>query len=120
MATEPVRAAASPSALKFGVTFHDPLEGDVWTYIASQPNAALAIAAAYESVDEQTLVDVIGDVTLSPMFAAAKACYRADLRRIQSDEPVDASSREDLALDILLSRAYLAGAVQHMLPKAVR
>ena len=120
MATEPVRAHAFASALDLSIRFRDPVDGDVFTYISSEPNAALAIAAAYESADEQTITNLLDDVTVSPMFAAVKACYRSDLRNVVNGQLPDAEDREELALDILICRAYLAGALQHLLPKAVR
>ena len=119
MASMPL-AAEGASASGLHITLPEHIDGDAYAYVASAPNAALAIAAAYESMDADTLTQVMSDLALSPMMAVAKASYRRDLQIIHRDQPLDAEQREQFALEILCARMYLGGLQHGRLPKAVR
>ena len=118
MATEPVREGVS--ALSLSINLPDPIPGDVFTYIASGPNAAIAIAAAMESADEQRLTELMAAFATSAEYQVLKQCYRADQRRVHAEDPVDAAEREEFLLDLAFSRMFLAGVRYAALPKEAR
>ncbi len=118
MATEPVRECAS--ALSLIVTLPEPVPGDPYTYVASGPNAAIAIAAAMESVDESRITELMASCAVSPEYQLLKKCLRDDQRRILAADPADAAEREEFVLDLALCRMFFAGVRYAALPKGVR
>lgn len=118
MATEPMRADVSTSTLS--IILPEPTPGDVFTYIASGHNAAIAIAAAMESADEQRLTDLMAEFVTSAEYQLLKQSFRADQRRVLTDNPTDAAEREEFILDLALCRMFFAGVRYAALPKEVR
>lgn len=118
MVSESMREGAS--ALSLVVNLPKPVPGDPYTYIASGPNAAIAIAAAMESVDESRITDLMSSFAVSAEYKLLKNCFRDDQRRIHTEDPVDAAEREEFILDLVLSRMFLAGVRFAALPQEVR
>ena len=117
MATEPVRGSAS--TLSLSITLPEPVPGDVFTYIASGANAAIAIAAAMESAEVDDLTELMSACASSPEFQLLKQCYRRDLATIAAGLP-DAALREEFVLDLVLCRMFCAGVRYAKLPREVR